>query len=222
VVDFAVHTYQHLSPLIIYLLVAAFLLLESSGIPLINTTLLLFTGAMAALGRLNLAVLMIVAISGSTLGACSAYALGRHYGEALLLRLARLLRIDAQKVLLAERWFQKAGGRMVFVSRIVPYIRPFSCFPAGISGMPLLRFLLAACSGSVIWCVTFLIVGWELGPRWKIALHLVHDYTLPAVGTLIALAVVYFFAQRRFARFVKKRLQVEEEETAQDHDLLEV
>jgi membrane protein DedA with SNARE-associated domain len=221
-VGYVIHALQHISPFLIYLLVTAFLLLESSGIPVVNTTLLLCAGALAALGRVNLFTLMVVAIVGSTLGACSAYGLGRLYGEPLLLRLARLLRIDKRKVALAESWFHKAGGRMIFFSRMLPYIRPFACFPAGISAMSFPRFLLAAAAGSTIWCIAFLMVGWELGPNWKLAVHLIRDYTLPALGALLVLLIVYFFARYAFNRYMKRRLAEQDEAAEHDHDLLEV
>ncbi len=219
---FVIHAIQHISPFLIYLLVTAFLLLESSGIPVVNTTLLLSAGALAALGRVNLVVLIVVAISGSTLGACSAYGLGRRYGEPLLLRLARLLRIDARKIALAENWFQRAGGRMIFFSRMLPYVRPFACFPAGISAMSFPRFLLAVVAGSLIWCTTCLVVGWELGPNWKLAGHLIRAYTLPTIGVLLALLVIYFFAKHALNRYMKRRLDAQHEAEARDHDLLEV
>lgn len=223
--DFVTHTYhiyQHVSSPLIYLLVAVMLCLESTGIPLINTTALLFTGAMAAQGKLDLGLLMVVALLGSTLGGCCAYGLGRCYGEKFLFRLAHLLRIKEEKMILAQRWFQRAGGRMIFLSRILPYIRPFACFPAGIAAMPFLRFLLAAASGSLIWCVTMLIVGWELGPRWKLAFFLVQTYTLPTLGMLLLLLAAYFFIRRALNGYLKKRLSVEVEEPASEHDLLGV
>lgn len=220
--DFIIHAYQNIPSLLIYLLVTTFLLLESSGIPVINTTLLLFTGALAARGRLNLELLMFLSIAGSTLGACLAYGLGWRYGEKLLFRMARLLRVDEQKMFMAERWFHKAGARMIFFSRILPYIRPFACFPAGISAMPFPRFLLAAMGGSIAWCVTFLIVGWELGPRWELAMGLVQTYTLPTLGVLLALLLLYFFAKRALYRSVKKHLDAQREEHTRDHDLIGV
>ncbi len=220
--DFVSHVYQQIPPMLIYFLVAGLLLLESTGVPVINTTMLLFTGAMAAQGKLELGLLIVAALLGSTLGACCAYGLGRRYGEKMLLRLAHFFHIDEQKMLLAERWFYRSGGRMIFFSRILPYIRPFACFPAGISGMPFWRFLLAAASGSVIWCVTFLLVGWGLGPRWKIAMHLVQAYTLPALGTLLLLLVVYLFIRRALNEYVKKRLDVDDKEELEKRDLLEV
>jgi membrane protein DedA with SNARE-associated domain len=218
----AIHVYQHIPPSLIYLLVAALLLLESTGIPVINTTMLLFTGAMAAQGRLDLALLMFAALVGSTLGACCAYALGRRYGEKLFSRLARFLHINEHKMLLVERWFQRAGGRTIFFSRILPYIRPFACFSAGIYSMPFLRFLAVAISGSLIWCVTMLTIGWELGPRWKLALHLVQRYTLPTLCVLLFLLVIYIFARRALNAYIQKRLSVEDEKLTQENDLLGV
>ncbi|MEO7018730.1 MAG: DedA family protein [Ktedonobacteraceae bacterium] len=209
---FVVQTLQHIPPLLVYVLVTAFLLLESSGVPLLNTTLLLCTGALAALGRLNLGVLIGVAIIGSLLGAASAYSLGRRYGEPLLLHLTGFLHIDAEKVRLAEGWFARAGARMVFLSRMIPYIRPFACFPAGIAVMPFSRFLLASLLGSTIWCTTVLMVGWELGPRWKVAMHLMRFYTLPTLGVVFALLVVSLLCKHSLTRYVKQRLELQNEE----------
>lgn len=219
---FAIHLYQLIPPALAYLLVAGCLLLESTGVPILNTTLLLFTGALAAQGSLNLVLLWLAALTGSVLGACCAYGLGYRYGEKVLVRLARILHIDTQKMLLAQRWFQRAGGRMIFCSRILPYVRPFACFPAGISGMPFLRFLLAAASGSLLWCSAFLVIGWELGPRWKLAMHLMRTYTLPTILSLVLLLVIYLLVKRALNRYLKRRLGARDEESISDHDLLGV
>jgi membrane protein DedA with SNARE-associated domain len=220
--DVVLTTYQHLPPWPTCLLVAVFLLLESSGIPVINTTLLLFAGALAVVGHVNLGWLIVAAVAGSTLGACLAYVLGRRYGQLLLLRLTRLVRIDERKVLQAERWFLRAGSKMIFISRLVPYIRPFACFPAGISAMPFPRFLLMACSGSTIWCVTILIIGWELGPRWHLALQMIQTSTLPTLGVLLLLAGVYIVVQWKVQRYVRTRLDGGDENRAQEEELIEV
>lgn len=209
--DIVVQTLQHIPPLLVYALVAAFLLLESSGIPLLNTTLLLCTGALAALGRLNLGVLIGVATLGSFLGAATAYSLGRCYGESLLFHLTGLLHIRTEKVRLAERWFAQAGMRMIFISRIVPYIRPFACFPAGISLMPFPRFVVAALLGSTIWCTTILSIGWELGPRWKLALHLMRFYTLPTLGVVLVLLIVFLICKQALMRQIKQRVEAQHE-----------
>ena len=227
--DLIVHLIHNTNPLWIYLIVGVFLLLESSGVPIINSTLLLLTGALASLGHLDIFALAVVSIAGSVTGACLAYAIGRHGGALLLRRAAAKLRIDPRKIEMLERWFQRAGARMIFFSRIIPYIRPFSCFPAGIARMPFRRFFAAAASGSVIWCVGILTLGWNLGRRWKLALSLMQHYTVPVVLVILLLLAVYLLVKITLKRRLDARLQeiqggaLEAGKAGQnDHDLLEV
>ena len=192
----------HANPLLIYAIVALVLLLESSGIPITNNTLLLFTGALAALGHLNIWVLTISAIIGSTAGACSAYTLGKWKGQRVLLRIAALFHVNTKKMSMAEHWFQKSGAWMIFFSRMTPYIRPFACFPAGISHMAFRRFFIAALVGSIIWCFTLVRIGAALGPHWGIALTLIQNYTIPTCATLVLLVVMYFSGRYAIKRYL--------------------
>jgi membrane protein DedA with SNARE-associated domain len=184
------HFIMHASPLLICVIVAVMLGLESSGIPIVNTTLLLLVGALASMGHISLWELAIATIGGSTAGACLAYIVGKAGGRRALLRLSLLLHIDRHRIQAAENWFQKSGAWMIFLSRMLPYVRPFACFPAGISQMNFTRFLLAALAGSTVWCLAILAVGWSLGRRWGLAVHLIRQYTLPAIGVIILLLAI--------------------------------
>lgn len=224
-VDIILHT----SPLLIYIIVAVTLLLESAGIPITNNTLLLLTGALASLGHLNIWLLTIVAIIGSIAGACSAYLLGRWRGQPILLRMASLFRVDAAKVHIAENWFQRSGVWMIFLSRMTPYVRPFACFPAGISRMFFLRFVIAALAGSIIWCIALVRIGAALGPHWRIALTLMQNYTLPTCAGLILLLVLYILVSIRIRQKLRgsfreqATVNSEQDESAEiEHNLLEV
>jgi len=175
----------------IYLIVAVILLLESSGVPIVNNTLLIFTGALASLGHLNIWLLAMAAITGSIAGACLAYSIGAYGGRQVMLRLAAFFHVDDQKVRMAENWFQTAGVWMIFFSRMTPFVRPFACFPAGISRIAFLRFFIAASAGSFIWCVAMLSIGWSLGNRWKLAISLMQQYTVPTFSGIVVLLVLY-------------------------------
>src|SRR5258708_5673536 len=205
-VGFLMHTAQHISPFLVYLVVGILLCLESTGVPIVNTTLLLCVGAVASQGHLEMVLLLPIAILGSILGACCAYGLGRRYGQRPIVRLARLLHIDERKILLVQNWIQTSGIRIIFLSRIIPYIRPFACFPAGIACMPFQRFFWSALIGSIIWCLTILIIGWELGPRWKLAMNLIQTYTWPAIVLLVVLLIVGFFCRRWLTSYVNRRV----------------
>jgi len=197
------HFFLHASPLLIYVIVAVVLMLESSGVPIANNTLLLLTGALASLGHLNIEILAAAAIAGSIAGACLAYWLGVWGGRKAFLRIAAFFRVKADKVEQAEHWFQKSGLWMIFFSRMTPYIRPFACFPAGISEMPFPRFFISASAGSTLWCIVMLAIGWGLGRRWGVALRMMQQYTIPTVCLVVAAIILYFLVvymiKRRFS-----------------------
>ncbi len=197
-----IHLLLHTSPLLIYLIVVLALTLESSGIPIVNSTLLLFTGALASYNQVNVVVLGIVAIVGSVAGACCAYTIGARGKRRTMLRFAFFFHLDRHKIRIFERWFRKYGIWMVFASRIIPYIRPFTCFPAGFAHTNFTRFFISVTLGSLIWCTTMLYLGWSLGRRWEAALYLIQSYTIPTLVLLALLAVLYYLS----ARFIKKQI----------------
>ncbi len=186
-----VHALLHTSPLLLYLLVMIILLLESSGVPITNNTLLLLLGAMASLGYLNIELLIVSALVGSSAGACCAYWIGMRGGRKIVLRLAKFFHVDEQKIFVMDSWFHKSGFWMIFFSRMTPFVRPFACFPAGISHMNFRKFLIAAVAGSLIWCIVLPYIGWLLGPRWRIALYFMRTYTLPTIIGLGLLLIAY-------------------------------
>ena len=201
------HLVLHTNPLLIYLIAALALALESSGIPIVNSTLLLFTGALASSGHFNVGFLAFSAIIGSISGACCAYAIGARGGQQTLLRFALFFHLDQHKINMFERWFQRYGIWMVFASRIIPYIRPFTCFPAGFSHTNFTRFFISVTLGSLIWCTTMLYLGWSLGRRWGLALHLIQSYTVPVLALLILLIVLYWIIMRFLKKQIAARLR---------------
>jgi membrane protein DedA with SNARE-associated domain len=205
------HVLLHTSPLLIYLLVGCVLLLESSGVPILNSTLLLFTGALASFGHLQFDYLVLVAVTGSVSGACIAYYIGRRGGRQILFRLAQVFHIDTGKVDIVESWFRRSGAWMIFFSRMLPYVRPFACFPAGIAQMNFVRFFCCALLGSLIWCVSLLVVGWNLGKRWELAVPVIQQYTVPVLGLAVVLIGLYIFSTRLIKHFLHTHFQASTE-----------
>lgn len=222
-----IHLVDHSSALLLCVLVTSFLLLESSGIPLLNSTVLLLAGALSSLGHANIFALALCATLGSIAGACIAYYVGLRGGERALYALAARLRIDTTKVQKAQQYVAQAGVRVIFLSRILPYIRPFACFPAGISRMPFHRFFLAALSGSLIWCVSMLAVGWALGRKWREALDFIETYTLPTILLVVLAVAVFLFVKYGLLRRRRRQKRTEttsfdERELTPGEDLIEV
>jgi membrane protein DedA with SNARE-associated domain len=221
------HFFAHASPLLLYSVVAIVLALESCGVPIANTTLLLFTGALASMGHANIWILGLSAIGGSLFGISMAYLIGLYQGRSILQRISQWFHLDPQHIEIAESWFQRSGLWMVFAGRIVPYVRPLAGFPAGIARTPFLRFFVFATLGSLVWCPTILYAGWSLGKRWDLALNVIQAYTLPTVCVLALLLALYFFATYRVKKMLNNRLLAhvkgsDEGKGIPDRDLLHI
>jgi membrane protein DedA with SNARE-associated domain len=95
---------------------------------------------------------------------------------------------------LADRWFAKYGEVIVFVSRLLPAVRTFIAFPAGVARMNLTRFVIYTFAGSLPWCIGLAYVGQKLGEKWD------KDDTLKTwfhrfdfvIGILVVLAVAWW------------------------------
>ncbi|HZC04456.1 MAG TPA: DedA family protein [Ktedonobacterales bacterium] len=188
------------SPLI-DLFVFIWLAAESCGVPLPNELVLLLAGSIAAqrgdpVGMVELA---LIATVGSLVGASAAYFIGARGGRAAILRFGRYVRLDERRLDMVEQWFARSGALAIGVSRITPFVRTVSSFPAGILRMPLRIFYSATLIGSLLWCSVLVAVGYLLGVHYMVAVKLIEQYTLPAIVVLAALVAVYFWLHRRLS-----------------------
>ena len=67
---------------------------------------------------------------------------------------------------MAERFFARFGSAAVFICRLLPLVRSFIAFPAGVARMPQIRFHIYTFLGSWPWCFALAWIGMKLGERW--------------------------------------------------------
>lgn len=172
--------FASLSALSIYGALLIWLFVESTGFPIGDEPLLLFSGYLAAISRLNFVVVVVVCLIGKVSASCLAYAIGRQIGLARLTRpasrptagwrlLLYYLRPTAEIVRRTEAFFRRAGVWSVFAGRLLPVVRSFISYPAGAAGMPFPLFLLATTAGSLIWITGWTAAGALLGRSWMVA-----------------------------------------------------
>jgi membrane protein DedA with SNARE-associated domain len=181
-----------------YVGLAALMAAESACIPLPSEVILPFAGYLVSQGQMNLYLVATVGALGCNLGSVVAYAAGRRGGRRAVEcwgKYVLLARADLDR---ADRFFHRFGGGAVLIARMLPVIRTFIAMPAGISGMPLLRFHVYTFVGSWPWCFLLAYVGMILGDQWGSAPWLNHafryfDY---AIAALTLLAVGHFAWKR--------------------------
>jgi membrane protein DedA with SNARE-associated domain len=137
--------------------------LESAGLWLPGETALIAAGVYASQGHLSIVGVISVAAAGAIIGDNIGYWLGREGGRRLLYRYAWLTRLADRVMPPAERFFQRHGGKAVFLARFFGGVRVTGAWMAGITRMTWWRFLFWNAAGGIVWAVGVGLVAYYVG-----------------------------------------------------------
>ena len=168
--------------------------IESACIPLPSEIIMPFSGYLVYTGRFNLWLVGVAGAFGCVAGSLVAYWVGMYGGRPLIEKYGRYLLVSRHDLDLADRWFERFGEVIVFASRLLPAIRTFIAFPAGVARMNLKKFVIYTFAGSLPWCIGLAYVGQRLGEKWDkdpTLKTLFHRFDF-IIGIVIALAVVWW------------------------------
>lgn len=175
---------------------------ELACIPLPSEVILPFAGYLVSRGRMNLYLVATVGALGCNLGSAVAYMVGRHGGRHAVERWGKYVLLTRHDLEMADRFFNRFGSITVLVARMLPVVRTYIALPAGIAGMPQLRFQIYTFIGSWPWCFLLAYVGMLLGDRWASApwLNQAFHYLDFAIAAFALVAVGRFVWTRRHRR----------------------
>ena len=140
--------------------------IESACIPLPSEIIMPFSGYLVSRGEMNLWAVAIAGAVGCVVGSLVAYWVGMYGGRPVIEKYGRYILLSRHDLDLADRWFAKYGEAIVFISRLLPAIRTFIAFPAGVARMNLTRFVIYTFAGSLPWCLGLAYIGQKLGEQW--------------------------------------------------------
>lgn len=141
--------------------------IESACIPLPSEIIMPFSGYLVSTGQMNLWGVAFAGAVGCVLGSMVAYWVGMYGGRPLIEKYGRYVLVSRHDLDLADRWFANYGEVIVFGSRLLPVIRTFIAFPAGVARMNIPRFIIYTFAGSLPWCLGLAYVGQKLGEQWN-------------------------------------------------------
>ncbi|HSJ55008.1 MAG TPA: DedA family protein [Anaerolineae bacterium] len=136
---------------------------------------------------------------GCTLGSVISYALGAWGGRPLVERYGRYIMVHGEDLAKADRWFARWGDWAAFVSRLLPIVRTFISFPAGVVRMNFWRFTIYSFIGSFIWCALLALGGFYFGEHWEELRAIMRPFDIP-IAIAIVLAVTYYVLRHVRAR----------------------
>jgi membrane protein DedA with SNARE-associated domain len=166
--------------------------LESANIPIPSEVTMPFAGFLVSSGRFNLWVLILIGGLGNLFGSWLSYYIAYLIGEPLarFFKKSKFFADDYEK---AERFFQKYGLASVFWSRLLPIVRTFISFPAGVFRVSFWKFSYLTFIGSLIWSGVLTWVGFYLGDNWNILGGYFHkfDYVIVILGIILVGYYIY-------------------------------
>ncbi len=172
-----------------YLGILALMAIESACIPLPSEIIMPFAGYLVSLGRFSLIGAATAGALGCNLGSTIAYLVAVKGGRKAIERWGVYVLLRPVELDRAERFFARYGAITVFVGRLLPVIRTFISFPAGLARMPMLKFQIYSFLGSWPWCFALAYVGMVLGARWDsdpTLRRLFHEFDAVIVAVLFA------------------------------------
>jgi membrane protein DedA with SNARE-associated domain len=167
---------------------------ESACLPIPSEVVLPFAGYISFRGEFNQVAVILIATFGQVAGALAAYYVGAFGGRPLVVRYGKYVLMDTAHLDAADRWFDRWGSRAIFATRLVPIVRTFIAFPAGVAKMDVRKFLLYTFLGSLPWTAALTYTGYALGPHWDRILKFFEK--LDIVVALVILVGIAFLVRR--------------------------
>jgi membrane protein DedA with SNARE-associated domain len=177
--------------------------LESVGLPIPSEVIMPFAGYVVWEGGMTLIGITLAGTFGCLAGSLIAYYIGLWGGRPLLDRYGKYVLIRKKELDQAQEWFEKYGERAVFVSRLLPIVRTFISYPAGIVRMDVKKFSLYTVLGSLPFCLALAYIGVLLGPHWNDIERLFRYLDIAVIVGIVALIAYLIYHRERIVSYMR-------------------
>ena len=186
--------------------IGIFLLIAVENIfpPIPSELILTFGGFMTTYTNLNIVIMIIFATLGALTGALALYYVGKIFNKRRLMKIVsgkvgKVLRLKAEDIEKADYWFDTKGHITVFFCRFIPIVRSLISILAGMSEMPMKKFIVYTTLGTLIWNTVLVTLGSLMGKNWEKIVLFMNDYSHIVLIILVILfiaAIIYFYSKR--------------------------
>ncbi|WP_003543308.1 DedA family protein [Desulfotomaculum nigrificans] len=174
--------------------------LEALGLPFPGSVLLGVTGFLSRQGKFNIFLAWTVAIAGYMIGSTAAFLIGRHIGEPFMLRWGKYIHLTPDRFEQAKGWLTRSAPGFIIGGRFIPTVGNITPYVAGISGIPLTKFLLYDFVHASLWLTTFLGAGSLLGNNWQ---RVMNSQWTKWVWVIIIFIFSFYFLRRNLVNKTK-------------------
>lgn len=189
-----------------YLGIGLLILIENIFPPIPSELILTFGGFMTINSNITIIGVIIASTIGSLLGAIALYYIGKILNKERLIKIVKskygkLLRIKPKDIESADKWFDTKGNKTVFFCRFVPVVRSLISIPAGMSEMPMLKFIIYTTLGSLIWNTILICIGAFAGDKKDYIINIIDNASYVILFIIIIVCCIFVY------KFYKKRIK---------------
>jgi len=177
--------------------VIAMMAIESANIPLPSEAIMPTAGILVQQGKMNFHLAALAGAIGCVLGSIPSYVLGLYGGRPFLERYGRYLLLKPKELEAADRWVDKYGDITFLICRMLPIVRTFISFPAGVLKAHFAIFCLFTFIGSLIWCYFLTWAGIKFGENIEMFTHYWHKFDLAIVVVGVGVFGYYLYRHLR-------------------------
>jgi membrane protein DedA with SNARE-associated domain len=173
--------------------------LESTFIPIPAEITMVPAGYLVDQGELDMLLVMVCSILGTLGGAWFNYFIAAKYGSSLIINYGKYFFMDEKRIKKLEEYYKKHGNVATFTGRLIPGLRHYISFPAGLARMKLKLFLLYTALGGGIWMFILLMLGYVIGENQV----LIKEY-LATIQLILFLLITLFLLWYYFKIFKRR------------------
>ncbi|WP_236869799.1 DedA family protein [Candidatus Bandiella numerosa] len=166
--------------------------IESTFIPVPSELTLIPAGFLIAKGELHLAPVLISSLAGTLLGSLLNYFMAYHFGRKLFINYGKYFFLKSDQLLSLELFFNKYGAISTFFGRMLPGIKHFISFPAGLARMDLKLFVLYTILGSFIWLSFILYLGHIISTNEELISIYIKRFNIVIIFVVIFIAILLY------------------------------
>ena len=174
-----------------YIMIIIFMVIESSFLPFPSEIIMIPAGYLAYQGSLNFLLVILSGTFGSIIGALLNYYLARKLGIKFITNYGKYLFISEKSLQRVEQFFTKHGAISTFTGRLIPLVRQYISFPAGLSKMNLNKFIFFTFFGSIMWMFSLTIIGYIFGQNRDLISANLHDITMLTLLFVAKIILIY-------------------------------
>ena len=189
IIDFIVQTVGDLGYIGIFLM----MFLESSFFPFPSEVVMIPAGYLASKGEMNIYLVLFTGLLGSISGALFNYFLAIKFGRTIIIKYGKYFFFKEESLNKMEIFFKNHGEISTFTGRLIPAVRQYISFPAGISKMNLSKFIIYTSLGAFIWVFILTILGYFIGDNEVLIKEYLHNIIYIIILSLIIFVLAYIF-----------------------------